>query len=72
MIETPPNVLGIIDDHFFEYVADFGNAGPDKGKGGKTLIIPPGYKGDIPDGISCRSLEDVWQLGDLARFPGRG
>ena len=50
VIETPPNVLGIIDDHFFEYVADFGNAGPDKGKGGKTLVIPPGYKGDIPEG----------------------
>jgi len=45
VIETPPNVLGIIDDHYFEYVADFGNAGPDKGKGGKTLVVPPGYKG---------------------------
>lgn len=50
VIETPPNVLGIIDDHYFEYVADFGNAGPDKGKGGKTLVIPPGYKGEVPDG----------------------
>ena len=50
VIETPPNVLGIIDDHYFEYVADFGNAGPDKGKGGKFLIIPPGYKGNVPDG----------------------
>lgn len=50
VIETPPNVLGIIDDHYFEYVADFGNAGPDKGKGGKTLVVPPGYKGEIPDG----------------------
>ena len=50
VLETPPNVLGIIDDHWFNYVADFGNAGPDKGKGGKFLIIPPGYKGDIPDG----------------------
>jgi len=42
VIETPPNVLGIIDDHWFHYVADFGNAGPDKGKGGKFLILPPG------------------------------
>ena len=50
VIETPPNVLGIIDDHWFNYVADFGNAGPDKGKGGKFLILPPGYKGDVPDG----------------------
>ncbi|WP_231930880.1 DUF1254 domain-containing protein [Botrimarina hoheduenensis] len=50
VIETPPNVLGIIDDHWFHYVTDFGNVGPDKGKGGKFLILPPGYKGDVPDG----------------------
>ncbi len=50
VIETPPNVLGIIDDHWFHYVTDFGNAGPDKGKGGKFLILPPGYEGDVPDG----------------------
>ena len=50
VIETPPNVLGIIDDHWFHYVTDFGNAGPDKGKGGKFLILPPGYKGEVPDG----------------------
>ncbi len=36
VIETPPNVLGIIDDHGFHYVTDFGNAGPDKGNGGQV------------------------------------
>jgi hypothetical protein len=50
VIETPPNVLGIIDDHWFRYVGDFGNAGPDKGKGGKFLLLPPGYKGEVPEG----------------------
>ena len=50
VIETPPKVLGIIDDHWFKYVTDFGNAGPDKGKGGKFLILPPGYKGEVPEG----------------------
>jgi hypothetical protein len=50
VVEVPPDVLGIIDDHWFEYVCDTGNAGPDRGKGGKYLIIPPGYKGEIPDG----------------------
>jgi hypothetical protein len=50
VIETPPNVLGFIDDHWFKYVTDFGNAGPDKGKGGKCLILPPGYKGEVPEG----------------------
>ncbi|MCP4005994.1 MAG: DUF1254 domain-containing protein [bacterium] len=50
VIETPPNVLGLINDFWFHYVADFGNAGPDRGKGGKFLILPPGYEGDVPDG----------------------
>ena len=50
VIETPPDVLGIIDDHYFKYVADFGRLGPDKSQGGKFLILPPGYEGEIPDG----------------------
>jgi hypothetical protein len=50
VIETPPNVLGLIDDAWFLYVTDFGNAGRDQGKGGKFLLIPPGYKGNIPQG----------------------
>lgn len=50
VIETPPDVLGIIDDHWFKYVADFGRLGPDNGKGGKFLILPPGYKGPVPEG----------------------
>ena len=50
VIETPPNVLGFINDHWFRYVIDFGNLGPDKGKGGKFLVLPPGYEGDVPEG----------------------
>ena len=41
VMETPPNVLGLIDNAWFEYVTDFGNAGPDKGKGGTFIIAPP-------------------------------
>ncbi len=29
---------------------DFGRLGPDKGQGGKFLILPPNYEGDVPDG----------------------
>lgn len=50
VVETPPNVLGLIDDHWFQFVGDVGNAGPDKGKGGKYLLLPPGYKGEVPQG----------------------
>ena len=42
VLETPPNVLGIIDDAWFHFVADFGNAGADRGEGGRYLILPPG------------------------------
>ena len=50
VIESPPGVLGIVDDFWFQYVGDVGNAGPDRGKGGKYLLLPPDYKGDIPEG----------------------
>jgi hypothetical protein len=50
VIETPPDVLGIIDDHWFKYVADFGRLGPDKAQGGKFLILPPDYEGEVPQG----------------------
>ena len=50
VLETPADVLGIIDDHWFKYVADFGRLGDDKNQGGKFLIVPPGYEGKIPKG----------------------
>jgi hypothetical protein len=50
VIETPPDVLGLIDDHWFKWVGDFGRLGPDRSQGGKFLILPPGYEGEVPDG----------------------
>ncbi|MGB5993107.1 MAG: DUF1254 domain-containing protein, partial [Desulfobacterales bacterium] len=50
VIETPPNVLGIVDDGWMRFITDLGNAGPDKGKGGKYLLLPPGYDGEVPEG----------------------
>ena len=50
VVESPPGVLGVINDFWFRYVCDMGNAGPDKGKGGKFLILPPDYKGTPPSG----------------------
>ena len=50
VVEVPPRTLGMIDDFWFKYVTDIGMVGPDKGKGGKYLLLPPGYKGEVPDG----------------------
>jgi len=50
VLELPPKVLGPVDDAFFRWVVDIGFVGPDKGKGGKYLFLPPGYTGEVPDG----------------------
>ncbi|TWT60931.1 DUF1254 domain-containing protein [Rubinisphaera italica] len=50
VIELPQGMLGMINDRAFLYVTDLGMAGPDKGKGGKYLVLPPGFKGEVPDG----------------------
>ena len=50
VIESPPNTLGFVDDFWYRYVTDLGNAGPDKGQGGKYLLLPPDYEGEVPQG----------------------
>ncbi|KZZ78932.1 hypothetical protein A3767_01795 [Oleiphilus sp. HI0133] len=50
VVEVPAGALGALNDAFFRYVGDVGPAGPDKGEGGKYLILPPGYEGDVPAG----------------------
>jgi hypothetical protein len=50
VIELPPDVLGALDDMYFRYIVDIGAAGPDKGKGGKYLVLPPDYEGEVPEG----------------------
>jgi len=50
VIEVPPGVMGPIDDHNFLFLADVGPTGKDQGKGGKYLILPPGYEGEVPEG----------------------
>ncbi|WP_455272428.1 DUF1254 domain-containing protein [Rhizobium herbae] len=46
--QVPPGVLGPVDDAYFRYVTDVGLIGPDRGKGGKYLFVPPGYSGEVP------------------------
>ena len=50
VIEQPPKGLGTINDMWFSWIIDIGFPGPDRGYGGKYLIVPPGYDGPLPDG----------------------
>ncbi|PZV37833.1 DUF1254 domain-containing protein [Mesorhizobium kowhaii] len=49
VVEIPPGaIVGLIDDFWQRSLTDVGLPGPDAGKGGKFLLLPPGYKGDVP------------------------
>ena len=50
VIEVPPGMLGFLDDDWQRFVGDIGVTGPDRGKGGKYLVVPPGYDGQTPQG----------------------
>jgi hypothetical protein len=62
VFEAPPRMQGILLDFWQRpipgpelspskvYAGDVGFFGPDGGKGGKFLILPPGYNGIVPDG----------------------
>ena len=41
VVEVPPGMLGAFNDAWFRYMQDVGPMGPDKGKGGKFLLLPP-------------------------------
>jgi hypothetical protein len=63
VLEVPPKALGAIDDYWFRWVTDFGLPGPDRGEGGKYLVLPPGYDGPVPDGFNiarARTNLVVW------------
>jgi hypothetical protein len=50
VIEQPPMGLGTINDMWFSWIIDVGFPGPDRGEGGRYLIVPPGYDGPLPEG----------------------
>jgi hypothetical protein len=50
VIEQPPRGLGAVNDMWFSWIVDIGFPGPDRGHGGKYLIVPPGYDGPLPEG----------------------
>jgi hypothetical protein len=55
VIEVPPagddgSLTANIDDLWQMPLEDAGPAGADQGKGGKYLILPPGFGGTVPDG----------------------
>jgi hypothetical protein len=59
VFEAPPSLQGILMDAWQRpipvdggtFFGDVGLPGPDAGKGGKFLLVPPGYEGPVPEGF---------------------
>ncbi|MEP0325131.1 DUF1254 domain-containing protein [Bauldia litoralis] len=50
VIEQPSHAVGTINDMWFSWIIDIGGPGPDRGLGGKYLIVGPDYDGPLPEG----------------------
>ena len=50
VMEVAAGMLGAFNDAWFRYMGDIGPFGPDKGKGGRFLVVPPGYDEPLPEG----------------------
>ena len=49
VIDIPPGaIVGLLDDFWQRSLVDVGLPGPYGDKGGKFLLLPPGYDGDVP------------------------
>jgi len=50
VVEQPSDGLGTINDMWFQWVIDVGKPGPDRGLGGRYLLVGPGHDGPLPEG----------------------
>jgi hypothetical protein len=67
VLEIPPagegeSITGSVDEAWQTAIEDVGPAGVDKGKGGKYLILPPGYKEPVPEGYIAMPSGDLYRL----------
>ncbi|UCG67777.1 MAG: DUF1254 domain-containing protein, partial [Deltaproteobacteria bacterium] len=70
VVEIPAGAgPGTVNDAYFRFVIDMGAPGPDKGKGGKYLILPPDYKGDLEGPIGGKEQVVNGQKYFVAKSP---
>jgi hypothetical protein len=64
VIELPAGAfVSLVNNHHQRWVIDMGIPGPDAGKGGKYLIVPPDYKGEPPAGYRVArssTFKNIW------------
>src|SRR5262249_23273077 len=54
------------------WIADMGLPGPDAGKGGKHLLLPPGYQGETPAGYHAATATSYRVIAAVRTLPVGG
>jgi hypothetical protein len=73
VVELPRGpFIALADDHHQRWIMDMGLPGPDAGKGGKHLILPPGYKGEVPSGYHVGRSASYKVLVAIRSLPANG
>ncbi|MBB6095803.1 hypothetical protein HNQ60_004694 [Povalibacter uvarum] len=73
VIDVPPGpLLGAALDYNQRWIADMGIPGPDAGKGGKHLILPPDFKGNVPRGYYVSKATSFRVVGGMRSIPEQG
>ena len=65
VIELPPGPLvGMVDDHHHRWIVDLGLPGRNGPEGGRVLLLPPGYDGELPAESAGYEVarSDTWQV----------
>jgi hypothetical protein len=72
VIELPPGpYIALVDDHHQRWVMDMGIPGPDAGRGGKHLLMPPGDAGHGPVGYHVGRSQTFKTLLAIRALPGQ-
>lgn len=50
VVAAPAGVISMLTDFFQRTITDIGAIGPDRGRGGLYLLLPPDYQGHVPNG----------------------
>lgn len=73
VVELPPGpLIGAVLDINQRWIMDMGLPGPDAGKGGKHLLLPPGYDGDVPEGFYVGRATSFRVVAGLRSLPEAG
>jgi hypothetical protein len=73
VIELPPGALmGAVNDLHQRWVMDIGLPGPDHGRGGKHLLLSPGFTGEVPGGYYAATPTTNRVLGLIRALPPHG